>query len=708
MRIINQLVTIMKKVLILFLCLILSLAIGENAIGATNSEPWEYTLDYEIRSVAISHDGQNVIVGTDYPYGSIYYFTNGKLLWKYDLSGTPYGIDISADGKYIAVVGGRVTFMTKDKEIVWDYNIPSTVMSLEMTPNAEYIVAGAGTGVYLFSKDGTLLWQYELDPFKVGIISVAITPDGRYIAATALIEHKGGYVYLFSKDGTLLWEKKVSDSPVFSIDISDDGKYLVVGSERGWILLNKNGDLIYTNNEIRGWAIAISSDNKYIAVRDTRRVYIFDIKGSKVAGIELSRDEETGIGSPSKLMDITPDFNSLVIGIMAGVHKIKVYPTIFGYVQVTSIPENATLYLNDKYQGKVPQTLKLFPGTYKLELRKAGYFPYTESITVSPGSNLSITAQLTPVARLSVYSIPSEAYVYLDGTLIGKTPIEYYIVSPGSHEVRISKEGYQDYRTTLTIEGRESKTINANLVLLNGTLKISSEPVGGEVYINGSYKGITPLTLELYPGDYTVEIKKEGYESYTEKTRVLPGKTTSITATLSLLNGALTIFSEPSGAEVYLNGTLIGSTPIQNYKITPGKYKLEITKENYESNIIEVTVNPGESKNISVTLSPIKGILEIVSDPLGAEVYINGTLIGTTPIKEYQVVPGVYEVKVVKEGYLGYGTTITIKPGETKSIVVALTKLEETQTTTKVAESTCGPATIILALLLPLVIKRKQ
>jgi len=438
----------MKKVLILFLCLILSLAIGENAIGATNSEPWEYTLDYEIRSVAISHDGQNVIVGTDYPYGSIYYFTNGKLLWKYDLSGTPYGIDISADGKYIAVVGGRVTFMTKDKEIVWDYNIPSTVMSLEMTPNAEYIVAGAGTGVYLFSKDGTLLWQYELDPFKVGIISVAITPDGRYIAATALIEHKGGYVYLFSKDGTLLWEKKVSDSPVFSIDISDDGKYLVVGSERGWILLNKNGDLIYTNNEIRGWAIAISSDNKYIAVRDTRRVYIFDIKGSKVAGIELSRDEETGIGSPSKLMDITPDFNSLVIGIMAGVHKIKVYPTIFGYVQVTSIPENATLYLNDKYQGKVPQTLKLFPGTYKLELRKAGYFPYTESITVSPGSNLSITAQLTPVARLSVYSIPSEAYVYLDGTLIGKTPIEYYIVSPGSHEVRISKEGYQDYRTT--------------------------------------------------------------------------------------------------------------------------------------------------------------------------------------------------------------------------------------------------------------------
>jgi hypothetical protein len=699
----------MKKALILFLCLILSLAIGENAIGATNSEPWEYTIGHEIRSVAISHDGQNVVVGTSYPYASIYYFSNEKLFWKYDISGgSVYGLDISADGKYIVAVGDKVIFMTRDKRVLWNHDITTTITSVEITPNAEYTAVGAYDGVYLFSKNGKLFWHYPFDLFKTRSVYVAITPDGRYIAATALIEHDGGYVYLFSKDGNLLWEKKVSDSFVLSVDISDDGKYLAVGLDREWLLLNKNGDILYRNNVIGGRAIAISSDNKYIAVRDTRRVYIFDIKGSKVAGIELSTSEETGIGSPTKLMDITPDFNSLVIGIMHGVNKIKVYPTIFGYVQVTSIPENATLYLNDKYQGKVPQTLKLFPGTYKLELRKAGYFPYTESITVSPGSNLSITAQLTPVAHLNIYSTPSEAYVYLNGTLIGKTPIEYYKVPPGSYEVRISKEGYQDYRTILTIGGKESKTANANLVLLNGTLKIFSEPVGGEVYINGSYKGTTPLTLELYPGDYTVEIKKEGYEPYTEKTRVLPGRITSVTATLSLLNGALTIFSEPSGAEVYLNGTLIGSTPIQNYKITPGKYKLEITKENYESNIIEVIVNPGESKNVSVTLSPIKGILEIVSDPLGAEVYINGTLIGTTPIKEYQVVPGVYEVKVVKEGYLEYGTTITIKPGETKSIVVALTKLEETQTTTKVTESTCGPATIILALFLPLVIKRKQ
>ena len=698
-----------RRLLIVFLLLMFFLNVQQPAnltMATSPDQPWEYKIRHEIRSVAISHDGGEIVVSTSYPYGALYYLANGELLWKYDISGSVYGLDISADGKYIVVVGRDVKFMTRDKRLLWEYHIPTTVPSVEMTPTAGYIAVGALDGIHLFSKNGEELWHYSFDPFKTHGVYVAITPDGRYIAATSLIEHDGGYVYFFSRDGDLMWKKKVSSSFVLSIDISDDGKYLAVGLDSGWFLLNRWGDILYTNSEIRGWAIAISKDNQYIAVRDTGKVYIFDIKGSKVGGINLSSAEETGIGSPSKLMDITPDFSSLVIGIMHGENKIKVYPRVWGYVHVTSIPENATLYLNDKYQGKVPQTLKLFPEEYKLELRKAGYFPYTESLTVSPGSNLSITAQLTPIARLSIYSTPSEAYVYLNDTLIGKTPVENYRLPPGFYEVRVSKKGYQDYREILTLEGRKSKTVNITLVLLNGTLKISSEPSGAEVYVNTSYRGITPLTLELPPGEYTIEIKKEGYAPYTEKARILPGEATEVITTLSLLNSALTITSEPSEAKVYLNDTLIGSTPIQNYKVTPGTYTLGIVKDGYESHTVEVTVGPGESKNLSVTLSPIKGSLTITSEPSEAEVYLNNTLIGKTPLDGYQVIPGSYDLKIVKEGYQEYRVTVTIKPGETKSIMVALLKLEDTQTTTKVAKSTCGSGFILL-LLLPLAIKRR-
>jgi len=685
--------------------LVVFLSIVEPVNANPTNEPWEYEIGYEIASVAISNDGQYIVAGTSYPHASIYYFAHGKLLWKHDVTGgNVYGLDLSADGKYIAVAGPEVIFMSNDKQVLWEYHIPTTVRSVDMTPDAEYIAVGALNGVHLLSRDGKLLWHYESDPFKTRGFYVAITSDGRYIAAAALIEHDGGYVYLFSRDGNLLWKKKVSDSFVLSVDISDDGKYLAVGLDREWLLLNNRGDVLYSNNELGGRAIAISKDNKYIAVRDTRRVYIFDIKGSKVAGIELSFSEETGIGSPSKLMEISPDFKSLVIGIMSGVNKIKVYPTIFGELHVTSIPENATLYVNDKYLGEVPQTLTLFPGTYKIELRKAGYFPYTESVTISPGSNLSMNIELTPIAHLTVYSTPEGAYVYLNGTLIGTTPIENYQLAPGTYALQVSKEGYKDYKTTISVSGGETKIVNANLEILNGTLKVSSEPPGAEVYVNGSYKGTTPLVLDLYPDEYTVEIKKEGYNPYSEKVTVKPGQMTSITATLTLLNGVLTVSSSPLGADVYLNGTLIGTTPIEEYPLVPGTYELEIVKENYESQTIAVTVEPGESKNITVTLSPVKAILEVLSEPPGANVYLNGTLIGTTPIKDYSILPGTYELKVLKDGYQEYSTLITIGPKETKSFHV---NLVESQTTTKTgAKSICGPALIVALLLISLMAKK--
>lgn len=239
---------------------------------------------------------------------------------------------------------------------------------------------------------------------------------------------------------------------------------------------------------------------------------------------------------------------------------------------------------------------------------------------------------------------------------------------------------------------------------MNGTLKVSSEPPGAEVYVNGSYKGTTPLVLDLYPDEYTVEIKKEGYNPYSEKVTVKPGQMTSITATLTLLNGVLTVSSSPLGADVYLNGTLIGTTPIEEYPLVPGTYELEIVKENYESQTIAVTVEPGESKNITVTLSPVKAILEVLSEPPGANVYLNGTLIGTTPIKDYSILPGTYELKILKDGYQEYSTLITIGPKETKSFHV---NLVESQTTTKTgAKSICGPALIVALLLISLMAKK--
>jgi len=47
-----------------------------------------------------------------------------------------------------------------------------------------------------------------------------------------------------------------------------------------------------------------------------------------------------------------------------------------------------------------------------------------------------------------------------------------------------------------------------------GILAVSSSPRAAKVYVNGDLRGATDLNLSLVPGTYTVEVKKEGFATY--------------------------------------------------------------------------------------------------------------------------------------------------------------------------------------------------
>lgn len=61
-----------------------------------------------------------------------------------------------------------------------------------------------------------------------------------------------------------------------------------------------------------------------------------------------------------------------------------------------------------------------------------------------------------------------------------------------------------------------------------GRMAIRTEPPRAKVYIGGVYYGLAPLTLELPPGVYELEIKQKGYKDGTEKVSVRKGDLTEI------------------------------------------------------------------------------------------------------------------------------------------------------------------------------------
>lgn len=61
-----------------------------------------------------------------------------------------------------------------------------------------------------------------------------------------------------------------------------------------------------------------------------------------------------------------------------------------------------------------------------------------------------------------------------------------------------------------------------------GTMSIMTKPARAKVYIGGVYYGLTPLTLELAPGIYALEIKQKGYRDGGEKVSVRQGEKTEV------------------------------------------------------------------------------------------------------------------------------------------------------------------------------------
>lgn len=65
-----------------------------------------------------------------------------------------------------------------------------------------------------------------------------------------------------------------------------------------------------------------------------------------------------------------------------------------------------------------------------------------------------------------------------------------------------------------------------------GSVSISSSPAGAEAYIDGGFVGYTPLTYGTRSGEYNIEVRLSGYQSYVTNVNVTGGQTSSVNASL--------------------------------------------------------------------------------------------------------------------------------------------------------------------------------
>lgn len=283
-------------------------------------------------------------------------------------------------------------------------------------------------------------------------------------------------------------------------------------------------------------------------------------------------------------------------------------------------------------------------------------------------------APRTGVVQLE--SNPSGAYVYVDGKYIGTTPARVEL-DEGQHFATFYWQNNVVTETFFVTAGRTT-VVTANF-LKKTMLDIQTTPPGAQIFVDGDFVGVSPIQVEVQPGTHTVLATMPGYTAAQQSVTVAAGETRIVRLTLNPEQATLRVLTSPSGASIYVNGQYRGTAPSAglNLSLAPGTYTISARLSGYEEATTTITLNPGETRSVTLTLVPIvrKGTLNIYTDPVGASIYLNGRYVGVAGSAGLRLEVDanvVHRIVASMPDYEDASVEVQLSPNETRTIRLTL------------------------------------
>ena len=345
-------------------------------------------------------------------------------------------------------------------------------------------------------------------------------------------------------------------------------------------------------------------------------------------------------------------------------------------------------------------TLKFMAGT-NCDLWRSGTFVMNIPAPVNYSPVLPACAPVQPAAGFTGSPTSGTAPLTVQFTSTSKGA-NAYTWSFGDGGTSPAQNPRHTYRTpgiyTVSLEARDACTGTVSLASVSNfvsvtppatTLSITSNPPGAVIYVDNIVKGRSPLMLTDTPiGDHRITITLDGYEEYTRNIIVESATPLTIAAVLTRIgpqpttqlppNGSIAITSIPSGAEVYIDGWQSGIAPTIISEILPGNHQVTLAFRGYDNWSHIVSVGSGRMSAINAELvatKEITGSLAIITNPQGAEIFIDGDFKGVSPITIPGLSSGTHLVLLTLKEYANTTTNISITGGQTQKYTAELQKV---------------------------------
>lgn len=348
--------------------------------------------------------------------------------------------------------------------------------------------------------------------------------------------------------------------------------------------------------------------------------------------------------------------------ITAEIEKIVKKPEIITqWLAIDSEPKGANIFIEEKLVGTTPYTGQFPEGEYTYRIELPRYHPEAGKVTLK-GKRETLTFTMRPrFGKISVTSSPeSGMMIYLNDENTGKTtPATLEGVSSGNQTLKLTSQWYQPQAKTVTVNDNQTTTASFTMEPAFANITVKTTPPA-DILINGTKKANSTYSDRMLTGIYTLKAELDKHYPEERQLVVEAGKAQSISLDLKPKTGRIDITSTPFDANIKLNGKDYGTTPTTVRDLLVGSYTLTLEKPGYGTVNKTVSITEGQTTEINETL-PTGMEVTIASIPSGAQLWVNGASVGTTPFKTTLAFSS-HSVKLVN-GKKEVNETITVTQG---------------------------------------------
>ena len=279
---------------------------------------------------------------------------------------------------------------------------------------------------------------------------------------------------------------------------------------------------------------------------------------------------------------------------------------------------------------------------------------------------------------LVLHTSPKEVEIQIDNQV--PMPIEngeHSIFLPtGQHTCTVKSQHYHSQTFSFTaVDGQETQNKHVELQANYGYLEINSN-VKAVVEIDGISVGETPLTTApLTLGTHSLRVTSAGYSTYEQQFVLAEGRQTK-TYDVNLIPyfSIVTIQTKNADEEIFLNDEYKGTGTWQG-KLMPATYLVKCERKGHRPTIKQLVVAANTPQSIILEApSPMYGKIRVESNPIAAEVWLDGKFLGKTPNIFSEVLAGEGEIVLRKDGYLDETQIVNIQEGKIAQANVFLQK----------------------------------